>query len=488
MPPELRLVADPATRSYDEGRTLLGRSRLLRLTDRGARLVAEWQAGAPLGVTPVARALARRLLDAEVMQPRPAGSAYRLTDVAVVIPVRDRPGSLQRCLSALRMQEETYGDVGGASRETYRDVVVVDDGSIDAEAIQRAAERAGARVVRHPAARGPAAARNTGAAATVAPVIACCDSDTRPTPAALRGLLAHLDDPAVGIIGPRIVSVEDAQSPDASVRNRGPISGLVGRYEQVRSPLDMGGREGFAVPGRHPAYLPSTVLVIRRSAFAGFDEAFTMGEDVDLCWRTAAAVRYDPSVRVGHEHRTDPIGWLRRRFDYGSSAGALGRRHPGALAFAVLHPQPLAPLAALACGRPVLALGLGAAHAARMGRRLAPYDVPTSEITRLAGTGYATTARTLGELSVGPWLPLSVAALSRPGRARQRAAALITGTLLEEWLRRRPALDPVSFAALRLLDGAAGAAGIWWSCARERTLRPLLPRPARPRWLASRRG
>jgi mycofactocin system glycosyltransferase len=338
--------------------------------------------------------------------------------------------------------------------------------------------------------RGPAAARNAGAAATSAPVLAFCDSDTRPTPGALRRLLAQLDDPAVGIVGPRVVAAPDgpddpAVSGWAAVRW---VRGLLARYERVRSPLDLGADPGWAAPGRHPAYLPSTVLVVRRSAFAGFDETLTVGEDVDLCWRTTARARYEPSVRVGHEHRTAFAGWLRRRFDYGSSVGVLGRRHPGALAFVVVHPAAGLALAALGTGRPVLAAGLAGARSVRLALRLAPYGVPAAGAVRLVTGGIAETACTLGGLALGPWLPIAAAGMCRPGRPRRIAVAAMTGTIAGEWLRQRRQLDLVSYAALRVLDGAAGAAGNWYGCLRAGTLRSLLPKMVTPRWLASRQG
>jgi mycofactocin system glycosyltransferase len=340
-------------------------------------------------------------------------------------------------------------------------------------------------LVRRHVSGGPAAARNAGAAATTAPVLAFCDSDTRPTPAALRRLLAHLDDPAVGIVGPRVIATEDVRETGQAVDPPRILSGLIGHYERVRSPLDIGPREGLAQPGQRPAYLPSTVLVVRRSAFVGFDEALRLGEDVDLCWRTAAEIRYEPSVRVGHEHRNDPAAWFRRRFDYGTSVGTLGRRYPEELAFAVLHPASLTPLVALTW--PPLAGVLVGARVARLARRLAPYGVPATEAARVVGDGLATTGRTLGALALGPWLPVTAAALVGR-RTRRRAAVLLGAALLDEWLRLRPALGPGTYTAIRLLDGDAGAAGTCWGCVRERTVRPLLPRvtgptPPSPRWM-----
>jgi hypothetical protein len=57
--------------------------------------------------------------------------------------------------------------------------------------------------------------------------------------------------------------------------------------------------------------------------------------------------------------------------------------------------------------------------------------------------------------------------------------------VVAEWVRERPALDPVRFTALRLLADGAYGTGVLASCLRQRTLAPLLPRlrerrPSRP--------
>ena len=65
---------------------------------------------------------------------------------------------------------------------------------------------------------------------------------------------------------------------------------------------------------------------------AGFAEDMQVGEDVDFVWRLAAAgwrTRYEPAATMGHPHRARLHAWLARRKDYGTSAAALERRHPG---------------------------------------------------------------------------------------------------------------------------------------------------------------
>jgi hypothetical protein len=62
---------------------------------------------------------------------------------------------------------------------------------------------------------------------------------------------------------------------------------------------------------------------------------------------------------------------------------------------------------------------------------------------------------------------------SRRSRPALAAAVVVPGLL--DWLDRRPRLDPARFLALRLSDDLAYAAGVWAGCARERSIRALLP-------------
>ena len=85
---------------------------MLRLTAAGQRALAELRAG-PVRST-AAGTLARRLTDAGLAHPRPPALAGP-PDVTVLIPVRDRPELLDRCLTALGRRYP---------------VLVVDDGSV----------------------------------------------------------------------------------------------------------------------------------------------------------------------------------------------------------------------------------------------------------------------------------------------------------------------------------------------------------------------
>lgn len=100
--------------------------------------------------------------------------------VAVIVPARDAAATLPATLDAL------------AAQTIPAEVVVVDNGSQDATAELAQAHPAVDRVVRRARGDGPGAARNDGAAASQAEVLAFTDSDCVPVATWLEAGLAAL--------------------------------------------------------------------------------------------------------------------------------------------------------------------------------------------------------------------------------------------------------------------------------------------------------
>lgn len=419
----MRLALDPRTRWLDDRTLLSPTGRLLRLGPAGPAAVPEALRGT---TDPRVRRLAARLVDAGAAHPQP--DPRPADDVTVVVPVRDRAEALDRCLGAI-----------GAAQ-----VLVVDDGSCDPDAVAAVCARHGARLVRRDNG-GPAAARNTALPLLRKEFVAFLDSDCVPPPGWLERLRGHFEDPAVVAVAPRVTG--------------GP-----------RSPLDLGPFPAAVRFGTSVGYVPSAALLVRVAALLPFDEQLRYGEDVDLVWRwleEGRTVRYDPAVVVTHEEPQRLRERLVRRYRYGMSAAPLSRRHPDRVTHLVLPPWPTAVLALLLARRPVLAAGTAAVMTARIDRQVR--DLPTS--ARLVGGATAGTALGLGRALAltGPlawWL----------AEKDRRAAALLAVPLLHEWWQRRPAEDPLSYTARGLLDQAAYGAGVLAGCARHGTGRPLLPR------------
>jgi mycofactocin glycosyltransferase len=110
-----------------------------------------------------------------------------------------------------------------------------------------------------------------------------------------------------------------------------------------------------------------------------------------------------------------------------------------------------------------------------MARGLRGLDHPGREAARLAGLGHLRAGRLLATAVMRAWLPaaLVVAMRSRRARVALAACALVPAGL--DWWERRPALDPIRYGALRVLDDAAYCAGLWVGCLAEGTVGPLLP-------------
>ena len=190
--------------------------RLLRLPG-GSRAVAErWVHGDE--VQAGEGRFARTLVQQGLLHPLYRGVA-NVDDVDVVVPIRDDVEALESLLASLRGLH----------------VTVVDDGSSDARAVARCAERFGADVVRLDENRGPGGARNAGARATSRPLLWFIDVDVTLDNAldVLARLQAHFEDPLEGAVAPRVRGARGA-----SVRDR---------FEETFSPLDMGDRGGLVI-------------------------------------------------------------------------------------------------------------------------------------------------------------------------------------------------------------------------------------------------
>ena len=126
-------------------------------------------------------------------------------------------------------------------------------------------------------------------------------------------------------------------------------------------------------------------------------------------------------------------------------------------------------------GHPVAGIGLTLGTVGLLARKLRALERPWPVALRLAGLGTLAAGRQLAEATTRVWWPvaLGVAVVSR--RARPVLALAAVGPALLTWVARRPALDPVRFVALHVLDDAAYGFGVWQGALTARTAAPLLP-------------
>ena len=448
-----QFTLDTGARLIDDDRVLIGGSPLsiFRLSEAGGRFVrALTSDNAPTGFSAGQQRLIDRLLDAGALHPRPGVGPFPAA--AVVIPARDPSlASFDRLLAAIR-------HAGGLVRE----IVVVDDGG--AEPIPPID---GVRVERLAVNRGPGGARNRGMELTTAEFVAFLDADTLPSADWLAPLLAHFDDPRVGLVAARVSS-----RPGPTTRER---------YEQWRSPLDLGDEPARVRTGTRVSYVPAAALVVRRTAFdavGGFDETLRYGEDVDLVWRLDAAgwrCRYEPASVVEHEPRPSWAALVRQRFAYGSSSAPLAVRHPGALAPVRVSGWTAASWGIAAAGQPLVGLGIAAATTAALTRKLPGLEHPGVEALRLAGLGHLYGGRTLAAACWRAWWPVTLIAALVSRRARRAAIAAAVVPALLDWWKERPAINPATAVGLRLADDLAYGSGLWAGMLKHRSAAAARP-------------
>jgi GT2 family glycosyltransferase len=225
--------------------------------------------------------------------------------IAAIVPTRNRPDSLARCLDALDRQVDV----------PELDVVVVDDGTLDARAVAGAVARfARARLVRNDRPRGPAAARNRGAGETGADVLLFTDDDCEPAPDWAARLAAAIDAGAQVVAGATV--------------NGSPHDPLASASETILSYVQaQARRKGSTTVFAATNNLGAAAHVLRDVAF---DEGYRYGEDRDWCARVLAA-GYSLQLVLGalvvHRQNLRLSTFLRQQFGYGRGAYRFRRRH-----------------------------------------------------------------------------------------------------------------------------------------------------------------
>lgn len=214
--------------------------------------------------------------------------------ISVVVPTRDRPEALQRCLAALDAQS------------VPAEIVVVEDAE----------------------GRGPAWARNEGVRRAQGEVICFTDDDCEPS----KGWVGALATPilageARATAGPTAIG-EGATAADRAWKTI--VSYL---QQQANAP-------GTASPG----FAATANLACSRSLLERlpFDESFptAAGEDRDWAERAAldgAALRFVPEAAVAHQSGLGPWRFLCQQYRYGRGAAQYRRvgsdRQLGSAAF-----------------------------------------------------------------------------------------------------------------------------------------------------------
>jgi glycosyltransferase involved in cell wall biosynthesis len=217
-----------------------------------------------------------------------------MREVSVVVPTYGRLGKLEACLRSLG---------------TEREVIVVDDGSPSPVPVGFC----GARVIRQEN-RGPAAARNRGAAEARGDLVAFLDDDCVARPGWIERMLEAW---APGrLVGAR---VENLATENACANYNQRCGDTLLNWWMSR-----GGAWRF---------LPSSNMLVERSAFerlGGFSIAFrgAGAEDREFCgrWCDAGGTLHCVDARlVGHRHEQSVWQFAEMHFRYGRGAAILRR-------------------------------------------------------------------------------------------------------------------------------------------------------------------
>jgi glycosyltransferase involved in cell wall biosynthesis len=222
---------------------------------------------------------------------------------SVVIPTRNRPQEVERCLDALSKQTQPSGSF---------EVIVVDDGSEPALAIdpQRWAAKFELKLI-HQKNTGPAGARNRGVAEARGEFLAFTDDDCLPTPTWLEKLVAALRANPEAMVGG---STFNGLKNDLFAETSQLIVQLV--YNHFN---------------RDPAnayFFASNNMACRRIDclhLGGFDEEFpkAAAEDREFCdrWRMQGRpLVWEKNALIEHRHAQTLAGFCRLHFRYGQGA------------------------------------------------------------------------------------------------------------------------------------------------------------------------
>lgn len=215
---------------------------------------------------------------------------------SVIIPTRNRPEMLDRCLTALDGQTLARGEY---------EVIVVDDGStVSLDGI--VGRYAGVRLLRQEG-RGPAAARNAGIAVSAGDFVVLTDDDCRPEEGWLAAFARAVQEtPGAGLGGDVKPAPENGICGDASQL----LVSYLYNYTDTRMPF----------------FCTNNVAFQRRLLLeiGGFDETFPLAaaEDRDICgrWNVRYPLRHVAEASVVHHQALDFAGFVRQQFRYGRGA------------------------------------------------------------------------------------------------------------------------------------------------------------------------
>ncbi len=403
-----------------------------------------------------------RLYQAGLLEWKPPEEGFE-PSVSVVVAVYNRAGEIGSCIESL--MNLIY------PRLKY-EVIVVDDASDDDTS--SVVSRYGVKLIRLERNQGQSAARNVGVTEARGEIIAFIDSDCIAEPEWLRELVPYFQDSRNALVGGYVAPY---------YRNS-----VLDRYEEVKSPLNMGKDMLIGTGEESDFYVPTCNMLVRRDVFLrvrGFNESLRVGEDVDFCWKlkeNGCRLIYAPYGTVRHKHRGRFGEAFKRRFDYGTSEPVLYSRHK---AIFKLYPwQPACMAVFFLCGLGLLSAQplTGPAAAAcflwdvfcksRRYRKRIGIAVKFGAVLRASAVRHFDLAYHLTHHLVRYHLVLmALIAFVLPSTIPV-VAAIVLLPVITEFVKKKPCLTFPVFLALFLTEQVSYQAGVFCGCLRQKSFRP----------------
>lgn len=244
-----------------------------------------------------------------------ANRSDRRLKASIVVPHRDQPEELARCVSAL-CQQTVVNDV---------EIIVVDDGSAEPDTRERLADiptDVVTVIIADPG--GPAHARNIGAGASQGNLLLFTDADCVPSPEWAAAIIGHFHSEPQCMVttGPLI----DITTPHRFNRLHVFFHAISGPDARPQH-FEYAGREMLGLIGAN--------LAVRRRVFEevhGFDTHFEVpgGEDYDLAFRLQASghrADFVDAATVSHFYPAGVRRLVRRWVGYGAGKARFAHVH-----------------------------------------------------------------------------------------------------------------------------------------------------------------
>ena len=230
--------------------------------------------------------------------------------VSVIIPAFNAADTLGECLAALLNQT--------VPRSSY-EIIVVDDGSLDATADVATRYRdQDVRLVRQRN-QGAASARNTGVANAQGDLLLFTDSDCVPQPDWIERMVAAFDDSeTVGAKGTYLTHQRRLVARFVQIEYED-------RYDRMRNQERIDFIDTYSAGYRRDVFLQN----------GGFDVCARFLEDQEFSFRLAEKgykLVFVAEARVSHLHDQDVLEYIERKFNIGVWKARVIQRHPDRLA------------------------------------------------------------------------------------------------------------------------------------------------------------